>query len=179
MIRSISRSNARRSPSRVNSPASSRDQIGVERRRPSRARRTGSRARRRRRTGRPRCRRTGRPAMVAAARPARARARSPRPALGQEELVPRPPVAPALELDPGLFADARRARLRRPRRAAGPSAGRGRRAPRASGRRAPVSARRWRAGDPGDEAQVVVLASTGRRIRRPSGRRRSARPAPG
>ena len=99
---------------------------------------------------------------------ARARARSPRPAPGTKQLVAERARAPALELDPGLLADAQRARLRRPRSSGG-SIGSGEVAERlerrdaALGQRAPLPRR-----DPGDEAEVIVLASTGDAFGRPA-----------
>ena len=166
-MKSISASKARRSPSRVNSPSASRDQNAWNVAVASRGRRTGSRGRRRRRTGRPRCRRTGRPATAAGATRGRVPGRSRRRPRG---------------------AGARRAAARRggPRAGSGPARGRARarrrwcpralgsigsgRSPSASsvgdaalGQGAPLPRR-----DPGDEAQVVVRAPAGDAFGRPA-----------
>ena len=199
MKKSISRSNARRSPSSVNSPSSSRDQKAwnvpstledaeqvvepvVERVRVALDVEEQVAGRRRRERS-----------------PGRAPARSASPRLGQEQLVPTVAVAPALELDPGLLADPLERVLRSCPRAAG-SIGSGE-SPSASSVATPrsVSARRWRARDPGDEAEVVVGApardalgrpaadvavldrlrvGAGRRVRRPASSSRDRREEP-
>ena len=180
MKKSISRSKARRSPSSVNSPSSSRDQkawnvpsdledaeqvvepvvegvrvaLDVEEQVARRRRRERWRA--------------------------RAPARCGSPGFGQQQLVACVAGPASLELDAGpARGRGQSARALVPSRGGLHRQRRGRRAPRASRRRARCRARRCRADDPGDEAQVVVVAAPLRRIRRPSGRRRSARRAPG
>ena len=101
-------------------------------------------------------------------------------ALGLEELVARLSLVLALDLDPRLLADALERRLAADPLRASASHGQ----PSTASRRRvatprSLSARRWPRGDAGDERQVVVATALRLAVDRPSGRRRSARRAPG